>query len=381
MNQPEPTSVLADTHSPSESSLPSPEATSTGRGVSPTKKEDRPLILYAYSESEFARVNLKFFLDHGLHSAADFIFILNGETDVDKLIFPPADINSTRDEALPIRSRSNVLIKRRNNFCFDLGAHAEVLNSVVGGAGWFNHTGPIAEMPSSSSSAEITQIFGPNNESLKFRDRYKAYILMNASIRGPFAPTWSTTCWSDAYLNKVTERVKLVGMSYNCHKGEGHLQSMIWATDAVGIDQLLKPDAIGTCPPTMDQAQESEIRTTTVMRNAGYEVDAFLSVYHSRDKAAKSNKLKTLSESAGTSAADLDTTAGITLDEPGDFWKGCIHQDFLQPNKVNHGYYGTFVHPYENFFMKSNRHIEDTVLDLLTDWHDGMGYESYDFCH
>jgi hypothetical protein len=42
---------------------------------------ERPLILYAYAESESARVNIQSFIAHSLHVAADFIFIFNGETD------------------------------------------------------------------------------------------------------------------------------------------------------------------------------------------------------------------------------------------------------------------------------------------------------------
>ncbi|KAI9746430.1 MAG: hypothetical protein M1818_000143 [Claussenomyces sp. TS43310] len=355
----------------------------------PTSKiEDRPLILYAYSESDFARENLRFFLDHGLHAAADFIFILNGDTDVDSLIFPPVRSDIAGAENLPVRSRSNVMIRRRDNSCYDLGAHAEVLESIVGGKGWFDHEGPI----SAASRRDATNIpegrgFDPDNEHLKLRNRYRAYVLMNASIRGPFAPTWSTACWSDAYLNRVTEKVKLVGMSYNCHGGRGHLQSMIWATDAVGLNELLRPTVIGQCFSNMHDAQEAEIETTPLLREAGFEVDAFLSVYHSQDKAAKLRKLKDLNvtdgattESGGGSSGREDTASPVTLSEPGEFWKGCQRLDFLQPNEENTGYYGTFVHPYENFFMKSHRHLEDTVLDTLTNWHDGMGYESYDFC-
>ena len=50
------------------------------------KYSTRTLITYAYSETPNARENLLFFLHAGLHGAADFIFILNGPTDVGALI-------------------------------------------------------------------------------------------------------------------------------------------------------------------------------------------------------------------------------------------------------------------------------------------------------
>ena len=118
---------------------------------------ERPLILYAYFETELARTNLEFFIAHGLHSAADFIFILNGDTDAHTLI----------------PKEPNISYVKRENRCFDLGAFAEVLTKD------------------------------------NMYKGYKKFIMMNASLRGPFLPTWSEACWSDAYLNKVTHEVKV----------------------------------------------------------------------------------------------------------------------------------------------------------------------------
>jgi hypothetical protein len=70
-----------------------------------------PLILYAYSKSEAARVNIEFFIRHGLHAAAEFVFILNGETDV----------------AAVIPKEPNIRVVQRENDCYDIGAYAEVL--------------------------------------------------------------------------------------------------------------------------------------------------------------------------------------------------------------------------------------------------------------
>jgi len=48
--------------------------------------ESRPLVLYAYKESESARKNLEFFVKQGLHGRADFVFIFNGETRDSELV-------------------------------------------------------------------------------------------------------------------------------------------------------------------------------------------------------------------------------------------------------------------------------------------------------
>lgn len=120
----------------------------------------RPLILYAYADSEegTSLKNLEFFIRHGLHAAADFIFILNGETSVASLI-PNED---------------NIKIVERPNDCYDLGAYAEILT---------------------------------NGDLYK---GYKKFIMLNASLRGPFMPYWSNACWSDMYLSKLTDEVKVL---------------------------------------------------------------------------------------------------------------------------------------------------------------------------
>ncbi|OBT50285.1 hypothetical protein VE04_08726, partial [Pseudogymnoascus sp. 24MN13] len=355
-----------------------------------TPDDQRPLITYAYYESPFARANLKFFVDHALHDAADFIFILNGETDADKtIIFADSDVPEDLRDLIPRRDKKNIF----------------VLNSVLGGEGWIGKDGPIAE-PKGMVSA---------GDNMLLRNKYKRYILMNASIRGPFVPRWSTQCWTDSYLNRLTDRIKV----------------------------MLTKAGIGECFGAMSEAMLAEARTARVLRDAGFEVDNFMSVYHSenrcgptwarsragaeapelvtreteeekkaneakeaeakakKEKEEKEAKEKKDKEAAAAAAAAAtptttrtptadDVAAAIAAEEerekariekekndkllliedndmPGYFWRECKHEDWLGPGS----YFGTFVHPYENLFMKSHRKIEDTVLDNLTKWHDG----------
>ncbi|KAL1890609.1 hypothetical protein Sste5346_008125 [Sporothrix stenoceras] len=69
------------------------------------------LITYVYAESSFGRENLAYFIQIGLHRAADFVFTFNGETDIDSLL-PDWD---------------NIRVVHRNNTCYDMGAVGEVL--------------------------------------------------------------------------------------------------------------------------------------------------------------------------------------------------------------------------------------------------------------
>lgn len=121
---------------------------------------DRPLVLYAYAESDNARANLQFFLARALHARADFVFIFNGETDADELV--------------PVHLE-NVSVVKRDNTCYDIGPYGEVL--------------------------------AKDN----LWKKYKGFITLNASVRGPFLPMWSDDCWTDAFLNRVTDEVKVSG--------------------------------------------------------------------------------------------------------------------------------------------------------------------------
>ncbi|KAK6344861.1 hypothetical protein TWF718_006813 [Orbilia javanica] len=255
--------------------------------------KDRPLVTYVYYETPNARKNALFFIRHGLHFEADFIFIINGESNIDKQI--------------PVTS--NIKIIRRDNTCFDLGAHAEVLMA--------------------------------NNNALI--NTYKRFIMLNASIRGPFMPTWSRECWTEAYLAKITERNKLVGMTINCNIAKGTmkvLNSMIYATDRFGLNLILP--VISPCFKDFNSAVQAENRAARAVLNAGYDVEALM-------------------------------TAASTMP---DYARHCTHGSVLRPN----AYFGIDLHPYETIFQKANRDIAPRMFELMTKWHDQSNYSSWDVC-
>ena len=147
--------------SPTQSSKPQPtKSSSVSSSTSKVQQQDRPLILYAYHESDSARANLKFFVNEGLSGAADFVFIINGETE-DSALVP----------RLP-----HIRVVERPNTCYDLGSFGEVLRA---------------------------------HDLYK---KYKRFITINASVRGPFVPRWATgkTCWMDAFLNRLSDTVKVI---------------------------------------------------------------------------------------------------------------------------------------------------------------------------
>ncbi|XMA15852.1 hypothetical protein WAI453_008643 [Rhynchosporium graminicola] len=235
----------------------------------PLVRPDVPLVTYVYVESDYARINLKFFIDHGLHAAADFVFILNGETDTPK----------------------------------HLGGKA-------------------------------------------LRDTYKRFILMNASVRGPFIPHWSRECWTSAYLGKMNDKVKLVGSAINCREGTSnqYVMSMIWATDSIGLNLILTPAGIGQCFSTLEETILGEIRTTPLLKSSGYHVDTMMTMFQSKPDYGFENYT--------------------------------VERDML----AEKGYAGFNVHPFELMFIKTNRGINPLMIETMSKWVDQSGYRSYDVC-
>ncbi|KAB5526486.1 hypothetical protein GE09DRAFT_1010040 [Coniochaeta sp. 2T2.1] len=276
-----------------------------------TQAYNRPLVVYVYAESENARQNLDFFVRRGLHGRADFVFIFNGPTKAKELI----------------PELHNVHIIERENTCFDLGAIGEVL--------------------------------------LKDNlwKRYKRFITLNASVRGPFLPVYNGACWTDLLLDRISNVVKLVGLSMNCQP-RPHVQSMLFATDAIGMSMLLdynlatsvkKEDFWGTeedpvgftpCFETLRKAVHSEIGITDLIRSEGYEVDVLLTSFQA------ANDPSTYCEENGN------------------------------PDDVMYDghYFGTSVHPYETLFLKANRGISDATMSVLTRWHLRQSVSSWTFC-
>ncbi|CAD6440023.1 16725300-4642-46ba-b890-d2acf0ccf584 [Sclerotinia trifoliorum] len=318
---------------------------------------ERPLILYAFSESPEARINIQYFIDHGLHDAADFIFILNGETDIHK----------------NIPQKDNIKHIHRPNDCFDLGGYAEVLTK--------------------------TDLY----------KNYRKFIMLNASLRGPFLPSWSQSCWSSLYLSRITDTTKLIGMTANCEP-EFHIQSMIWATDSKGIETLLFPskDVLAKLPPqpmhaikgpfnasekytpginncfrSFNGAINAEIGVTALMRTAGYGVEAIMSAFHGvgngKDEEVFEKERgdhRHHHKDFGEDSYEKQDKSSDLMSEYERFCGSTGTGDVLYDG----GYFGINVHPFETIFMKTNRNIGPVALEKLTDWMEGSRFSSYDYC-
>ncbi|KAI2466559.1 hypothetical protein F4781DRAFT_405288 [Annulohypoxylon bovei var. microspora] len=272
------------------------------------EKSSRPLITYVYTETTSIRENLIFFLDNGLHGAADFVFILNGPTDVASLI----------------PHKTNIEVISRPTECSHLTAHGEVLRK---DGLW---------------------------------KKYNRFIMLNAAVRGPFMPFWSRSCWNDVFLDRITEHVKLSSMTASCLP-KFHVESMIWATDTIGMELMLDPlkgslvpdvpyknhnqvVASGSHFNNMKQAIYSEIEATRVIKFAGYKVDVLVSSF---------SKIEDHEENCA-----MDSIEDVVFGQ----------------------HYS--IHPYETVFAKAGRDTDSVTIARLTEWHQSrITNGSWDVCH
>lgn len=188
----------------------------------------------------------------------------------------------------------NIRIIERENRCFDLGGFHEIL----------------AADPA-------------------LRSRYKRFIFLNASLRGPFLPPWATgVCWSDAYWARLDARVKLVGMSWNCANGilyPPHLQSMIIAFDQKTLMEILWPGL--KCYESMQSAiADGETRLASAVMEAGFEVVAMNGRFAAH---------------AGPDGRNATAFLEWCVDQPGRDWSG--GNDILHSGN----YEGSSLHPFE----------------------------------
>ena len=77
------------------------------------------------------------------------------------------------------------------------------------------------------------------------------FVFLNCGMKGPFQSAQNPTFWAAEFTNRLKADVKLTGTTINCdgklNVHHAHVQSMLWATDKVGLAAIQKAGAIYDC--------------------------------------------------------------------------------------------------------------------------------------
>ena len=217
--------------------------------VSKSTDTGRVLVIYVWADTDIQSLgNLEFFIRYGVHSAqpVDYYFILQN---VGK-----KPVNESRLPKLP----SNAHYIQHENECFDFGTF-----------GWFL-----------SNNIVNTNL-------------YKYFILMNASIRGPYFTAYfddELVWWFTVFTRRLTDQIKLVGATINCeHKP--HVQSYLLVTDQIGLAILTdKKSGVLNCKKDYSDAVfNGEIGASQLILAANYQIASLQIKYQGVDFRKKEN--------------------------------------------------------------------------------------------
>ncbi len=228
------------------------------------------------------RENLEFFLAVAVGQDADpwtdYVIAVNGPSSV------PLD-------ALP----ANVRVVRRENVCYDGGTAGEVL-----------------------AGMDVQP--------------YRFFIVMNSSVRGPFLPAYFAGSnggggevdeggeeegrrrrpWTTALTDLLNERVKLAGTTISCEI-RVHVQSMVLATDRVGLEVLWKAGTFDCARDREDAIRRYELGASATIMANGYSVDCLMLRYRGVDWLAEAQR----GQDQGANACNAGRNPFVSLNNDG----------------------------------------------------------------
>ncbi|CAF2765890.1 unnamed protein product [Rotaria sp. Silwood2] len=280
--------------------------------VAPNKSVNNDILLiYIYAGTHsHAYGNLKYFIEKCVRQGdhVDYYFILQ-----------QVDNKPLNESDMPLLTSKTAYYIQHENKCYDFGT-----------IGWFFDHYTIGNPWKNNSLVDKT------NRKINL-NKYKYFIFMNSSIRGPFFPPYFIELvsksninyyWYSIFTNRINNYVKLVGCTISCETVP-HVQSYLLVTDLIGLSILLKPgnwggaypEGIFTCYPTKDHVSlYSELPSSNRILESGYMIDSLLTKYQH-----------------------------INFSEP--------HNKFCNSNKnpfINNAFQGTSLEPYEVVFVKYN---------------------------
>lgn len=338
---------------------------------------DRVLVVYTYSHADWRQLNFEFFLRHGLVAATrkgvpiDYTFVFNGEAP----LFALEELRLRYSVAKSVNADdpdvSGGSVGGSGGGGIGGGIGGDGGGRFDNGGGSKNHGSAPEGVPGQPLiSVVLRENFGYDMCGSKLvlergwaprPGTYTRVILMNASVRGPFMPSYASAAetWVDAFLSRLggADGVRLVGTTINCLSSRRdaasgafsslHVQSMVLALDRAAVHAL---HPMLRCYEDMLEAiAHGEVGSTQAVLAAGYAVAALQGSW--RGFAVRADNLA--SDEVARRCAAVSEDAGGDPATPGAYFDGDLH-------------------PYEIIFIKTNRLLNASVLSRFTALHDNF---------
>ena len=260
----------------------------------------KSVVIYTYFSSPSSDYNLNFFVKRELSykNNIDYIIVINGHKYNENIQFP---------------NLANLTILKKDNTGFDFGGHNFALEYIT-----------------------------KNSKS------YDYYFFMNSGVIGPILPRYFTEShWSNIFIKKINEKVKLVGTTIVClpHTDPGgygpKVEGFFFMVDNIGL-QLLKTQQNIFCNHN-DKCSAivyGEYGLSKCILNSGYSIDCMIPKYQNIDWTNNNNY-------------NLNNN--------------------IFPSRKN-SFYGYSLNPYEMIFHKWFWHNEDNVnFDIVKQHVESLG--------
>jgi hypothetical protein len=245
--------------------------------IEKTNGEPNVLLIYVYVENHrYSLDNLNYFISVAVRDTdpVDYYFILQQTNNT--------NINESKLPKLPL----NAHYIHHENKCYDYGS-----------VGWF--------------FSQFTT-GNPHNDKVLPKDmkkidlkKYKYFIFMNSSTRGPYFPPYYLDLvslyesrlgkkyyWYSIFTERITETVKLVGPVISCEVSP-HIQGYLIITDFIGLSVGLKPDGkhgVFDCHMSfLEAVHYGEIGFARRILAAGYRIDCLMAKYQKINFTAPQN--------------------------------------------------------------------------------------------
>jgi hypothetical protein len=126
--------------------------------------------------------------------------------------------------------------------------------------------------------------------------KYDYYFFLNSSVLGPFYREEPKVHWTEPFIKKITDKVKLVGTCIFCipssHPVYGGplVEGFFYLTDQIGLNLLLnKPSIYLNYESKADSVHNGEFGITKCIIENGYSIDCMLEKFQGIDWLDKSN--------------------------------------------------------------------------------------------